>query len=232
MMYRFITLGSLLFIGHWTSSAQAQTTRSIPSSYARGEHPQPVTIDLYRGHGISLNFRATGETIQRAWLDDPSQTTLDFDDVRCRNALEPGMCAATVIHLRRIEPLSFENLPATATTVLTVLTQQNLYQFYLAFPTGGLPEYTALNIQPELALAAATPNHAEVVGRGLQIAQNQGLIVEGDRLWTRIQTFLVLLRSDISPSDAATQVGISEALVLRLMEIGQQSPSTAWVEGT
>ena len=225
MMHRFIVLGSLLFLG-WTLPAQAQTTRSIPSSYARGEQALPVTVNLYRGHGINLNFRATGETIQRAWLDDPSQTTLDFDDAGCRNS---GPCAATVIHLRRIEPLAFENLPATDTTLLTVLTQQNLYQFYLTFPASGSPEYTTLNIQPESPLTVASSNQAEVMERGLQVAQTQGLIVEGDRLWNRIQTFLALVRGGISASEAATEVGISETLVLHLTELGQQPPSTALV---
>ena len=230
-MHRFIVLGSLLLLGHWTTPAQAQTTRSIPSSYARGEYAQPVTIDLYRGHGVNLNFRATGETIQRAWLDDPSQTTLDFDDVGCRQAETSSRCDATVVHLRRIEPLTFENLPATETTLLTVLTQQNVYQFYLTFPATGSPEYSTLNIQPESVLTVARSNQAEVIERGLGVAQAQGLIAEGDRLWNRIQTFLALVRGGIAPSEATAQAGISENLILRLTELGRQTPSTALVGG-
>jgi hypothetical protein len=42
-----------------------------------------------------------------------------------------------MIHLRRIEPLSFPGLPATETTTLTVVTDQDLYTFQLAFPDSG-----------------------------------------------------------------------------------------------
>lgn len=61
---------------------KGQDTRAIPVSAARGDH-SIVTVEIYRGHGVTLNFRPSGDTIRRAWLDDPSQVTLDFDDTRC-----------------------------------------------------------------------------------------------------------------------------------------------------
>ncbi len=105
------------------------------------------TINLHPGHGTTLNFRRSGETVQRVWLDDPSQVTLDFDDVNCRMSDQP--CAAKVIHLRRIQRLKFNGLPATATTLLTVLTDKNIHQFQLAFPAAGKPSSTIININAQ-----------------------------------------------------------------------------------
>jgi hypothetical protein len=101
-------------------------------------------IALYPGHGTTLNFRATNEKVQRVWLDDPSQVTVDFDDVNCRSQDQP--CAAQVIHLRRIKRLKFDDLPTTSTTSLTVVTDKGIHQFQLSFPTSGKPKSTIVNI--------------------------------------------------------------------------------------
>jgi hypothetical protein len=101
-------------------------------------------IALYPGHGTTLNFRAGNEKVQRVWLDDPSQVTVDFDDVNCRSQDQP--CAAQVIHLRRIKRLKFDNLPTTSTTALTVVTDKGIHQLQLSFPTSGKPKSTIVNI--------------------------------------------------------------------------------------
>jgi hypothetical protein len=101
-------------------------------------------IALYSGHGTTLNFRAVNEKVQRVWLDDPSQVTVDFDDVNCRSQDQP--CAAQVIHLRRIKRLKFNDLPTTSTTLLTVVTDKGIHQFQLSFPMSGKPKSTIVNI--------------------------------------------------------------------------------------
>jgi hypothetical protein len=73
-------------------------------------------IALYSGHGTTLNFRTANEKVQRVWLDDPSQVTVDFDDVNCRSQDQP--CAAQVIHLRRIKRLKFDDLPMVTTQAM------------------------------------------------------------------------------------------------------------------
>jgi hypothetical protein len=103
-------------------------------------------IALYSGHGTTLNFRAANEKVQRVWLDDPSQVTVDFDDVNCRTQEQP--CAAQVIHLRRIKRLRFDGLPTTSTTALTVVTDKGIHQFQLSFPYSGKPKSTIVNITP------------------------------------------------------------------------------------
>jgi hypothetical protein len=45
-------------------------------------------IALYSGHGTTLNFRVANEKVQRVWLDDPSQVTVDFDGSP-RTAVKP-----------------------------------------------------------------------------------------------------------------------------------------------
>jgi hypothetical protein len=101
-------------------------------------------IALYSGHGTTLNFRAANEKVQRVWLDDPSQVTVDFDDVNCRTQEQP--CAAQVIHLRRIKRLKFDDLPTTSTTALTVVTDKGIHQFQLSFPISGKPKSTIVNV--------------------------------------------------------------------------------------
>ena len=214
------------------SFAQTMTTTQ--------ESPQ-TTVSLYRGQGVTLNFRPTGEIIQRAWLDDSSQTTLDFDDASCaRNSTEG--CAASVIHLRRINPIDFPGLPATDTTSLTVLTDSGLYSFRLTFPNSGRPSYSVLNIQPERSpnqeniLTAKTPAAVSrmtqseglaAIEQGLTVALERGLIAEDDALWQRMQTFLSLVRDGLSAQAAAQQAGVSRDLILRLAEMGEQTQNLA-----
>jgi hypothetical protein len=104
-------------------------------------------ISLYSGHGTTLNFRAVNEKVQRVWLDDPSQVTVDFDDVNCRS--QEQTCAAQVIHLRRIKRLKFDDLPTTSSTSLTVVTDKGIHQFQLSFPISGKPKSTIVNIAPD-----------------------------------------------------------------------------------
>jgi hypothetical protein len=102
------------------------------------------TIQLYPGHGTTINFRSANEKVQRLWLDDPSQVTVDFDDVNCRTPDKP--CAAQIVHLRRIKPLKFDGLPTTATPLLTIVTDQNIHQFQLAFPATGKSQTSIFNM--------------------------------------------------------------------------------------
>ena len=209
--------------------AWAQATRTISNRSARGDHA-PVTVEVHPGHGVTLNFRPVGAIVRRAWLDDPSQVTLDFDDTRCAAVAAPGECAATVIHLRRIQPLVFPSLPATATTTLTVVTDSDLYTFQLAFPNSGAPAYSILAIQPDtpspyasaiLTTQIASPAGVRWVEQGLLEAQRRNLVATGDPLWERIQALLEQLKQGRNLRVAAQTTGVSEALVVRLAELGR-----------
>jgi hypothetical protein len=223
---------SLSFLG-LILPVQAQATRAIPASAARGQGPV-VTIDLHPGHGTTLNFRPTGETVRRVWLDDPSQVTLDFDDTHCLSIREQGDCTANVIHLRRIHRLNFPNLPATPTTLLTVLSDRHLYQFRLAFPETGSPRYYTLEIQPDrdhplsttrVASRIRGESGAQAIERGLQVAESRRLITRGDALWNRLRSLIRSVGNGTSVVEAARQSGVSQALIARLVELGLQASS-------
>jgi hypothetical protein len=168
--------------------------------------------------------------VRRAWLDDPSQVTLDFDDTRCQAVTAPGDCAATVIHLRRIHPLSFPGLPATATTTLTVVTDRDLFTFQLVFPTSGAPAYSILAIQPDapspyaaaiVATQISSPAGVRWVEQGLLEAQRRNLVATDEPLWERLQALLGQLKQGTQLTEAAQNAGVSEALVVRLAELGR-----------
>lgn len=225
-----MVVGSSLCIFSFAFPAVAQAVRTVPVSQARGDR-QIVTVDLYPGHGTTINFRSTGETIRRAWLDDLSKVTLSFDDASCSVSETENECAAQVVHLRRINPLEFPNLPTTETTLLTVLTDAGLYVFRLAFPESGNPSYYSLDIQPAslssdlqaqpVAAAVEGSSGAQIIERGLKAAQSRNLITEGDPLWERLQRLIAAVRQGIHVEVAAAQAGVSGALIVRLVELGQ-----------
>lgn len=230
-MKRLLTVvGSCLCVFSFMFPAAAQAVRTVPVSQARGDR-QIVTIDLYPGHGTTLNFRSTGEMIRRAWLDDLSKVTLSFDDASCSVSETENECAAQVIHLRRINPLEFPNLPTTETTLLTVLTDGGLYLFRLAFPEAGSPHYYSLEIQPDSLNAEIQPqpvaasvegiSGAQLIEQGLRVAQSRSLIAEGDPLWERLQNLIAAVRQGVHVEVAAAQVGVSQELIVRLVELGQ-----------
>ena len=189
-----------------------------------------TTIEVFPGHGTTINFRSAGATVKKAWIDDPSKVTLDFDDAACLNAESDRPCNASVIHLRRIHPLYFPGLPTTATTGLTVVTDRDIYQFRLNFPTSGSPKSPTVDVQPSYQTTASTRkanvqlSDAQTLDRGLQIAVSQHLITLGDELWQRLQILLKLMRNGTSAPDAAQQAGVSQPLLQHLVELGQASP--------
>ena len=194
------TLILSLALAGLSTPAWAQATRTISNRAARGDHA-PVTVELHPGHGVTLNFRPVGAVVRRAWLDDPSQVTLDFDDTRCVAVAAPGECAATVIHLRRIHPLSFPGLPTTETTTLTIVTDHDVYTFQLAFPKSGSLAYSILAIQPDtqspyataiLTTQIASPTGVRWVEQGLLEAQQRNLVATDEPLWERLQALLDL----------------------------------------
>jgi hypothetical protein len=173
------------------------------------------TLKIYPGHGTTLNFRTSGEKVYKTWLDDPSQVTLDFDDPNCRTVTEKQPCAAQILHLRRINRLSFPGLPTTPTTTLTVVTDRNLYQFHLTFPNSGTPTAAIVEVQP------TRPSSRSIIQRGLEVAVSRNLLNQGDALWKRVQLFLQLTEQGASTNQAAQQAGVSPQLIRRLTEFGQ-----------
>ncbi|MEL6491574.1 MAG: hypothetical protein AAFQ95_16580, partial [Cyanobacteria bacterium J06621_3] len=131
-------------------------------------------------------------------------------------------------------------LPAANVTSLTVLTDSNLYSFRLTFPDSGSPNYTVLNIEPEIepeSEAEGSPTFQQpqltqtegiaAIEQGLEVARFRNLIATDDPLWQRTQNFLALVREGVSVRLAASQSGISQELIIQLIELGQTTPSLA-----
>lgn len=144
-----------------TSTVGAFSVRSIFAEQAQGISGETVTLKVSPGQGLNINFIPTGETIKKAWLDDPSRIALSFDGTLCQssttNDSQQTNCnneGATVIHLRQIKSIDFPNLPRSSdgSTLLTLVAQgangRKLYQFKVV-PISSESEYTTIAIKPD-----------------------------------------------------------------------------------
>lgn len=115
-----------------------------------------IPVRVYPGFGLNLNFIPTGESVKKAWIDDPSRIVLGFDGQLCQSEGQNQNCTsegATVVHLRQIKPIHFPSLPRhrTGNTLLTIITEgngRNLYQFTV-IPATGNPDCTTFTINPD-----------------------------------------------------------------------------------
>lgn len=213
--------------------------QKLSSSQAQGLNGVLPTITVWAGAGANLNFVPTSEIVKKVWLDDPSQITLDFDGSMCMDVSDRSSksCenSATVIHLRRIHPINFPDLPQTGSTLLSVVTQipggeRKLYQFRIVYGKGN-PEYHAVAIYPD---SPANPTVNGVGGsfqevqlpdikQGLQVAKSQNLLGrnQGNQsLELRVQSFLALANRGENLQSAASQSGLSMQLIHKLAELG------------
>lgn len=214
--------------------------RMIPTVQAQGRSGSLPTILVWAGSGTNLSFLPTGEQIQRVWLDDPSQITLDFDAPLCqgREGRACGRSSATIVHLRRINPLNWAGLPRASSTLLTVITDgatgRQLYQFRVAYGSG-TPEYTTLEVRPTQINSASAPvsrartRVAEAplinlpnIERGLRVAIQRRFVRSNSPIVPRLSRFLLLSHSGIEIPLAAQQAGISMTLVSKLASLGSR----------
>lgn len=217
------------------NSAQANSpVKKVLSSEAQGLDNTLQTITVWAGAGANLNFIPTDEIVKKVWLDDPSQIVLDFDGPMCMQANGEDNCensAATVVHLRRINAIKFPNLPQTASTLLSVITQspggeRKLYQFQVAYGSGK-PQYHTVTIYPDSQTPTGTNGllqaQLQKVELGLQVAKSRNLLSRNQgnqRLELRVQNFLGLVSAGVTPASAAQQTGVSLSLISKLASLG------------
>ncbi len=196
--------------------AQSKDVLTISPAIASGQQGNLPRLNLCQGSGLNLSF-PIGEYIQKVWLDDPSRITVDFDaSINSKQARS--------IHLRRINPLKFDNLPQTNTTLLTVVTNKNRYQFIIGYGKG-TPQYYGVTIA---SVPHQSPtNNTQWVTRvrsGLRVAQAQGLISpeQGNTiLISRVHLVLGLVSTGVPLDLATSQSGVSMAFMNRLEQMGQ-----------
>lgn len=161
-----IALAAVIALLLWPSPSVWAKTLSVTNAQAQGRN-KATSVKVWPGYGLNISFIETGESIIKAWLDDPSRLAMDLDG-------KDGL--ASVVHLRRIKP--DQGLPLMSSkdgsTLLTVITESDagrkLYQIKV-LPVDGVPNYYALNVgaapgaRPRmLAQRPATPKAiAEVV---------------------------------------------------------------------
>jgi hypothetical protein len=182
------------------------------------------TIALAQGQGVTITFIPTNRIIEKVWLDNPAWVTLDVDG--CLEGLGSSKCeqsGATSIHLRRIAPLSIPGLALAESSLLTVVSRDQ--QGDLAISTFKL--VTGATGQPSVVMVVDEINQLKsaiditAVRRGRDVAIAQGLMHEGDALCQKIDQFLNLFPTQ-SVDVAARRVGISQALIQRLNELGSR----------
>ncbi len=221
--------------GETTGSSQAsQGVRRISQDIATGHSGSEIPlIELSPGYGVNISFIPSGEIVEKVWLDNPAIASLDVDGCLSGLGRECDSPGATVLHLRRINPLNVPQLPKTNCSLLTVVARgdsgRRVYLFRVAMGNTN-PKYHTIEVtsaaQEEREIRELSPQYQNLLfmSRGLEIAQQQRLISPESHLWKRIENFFTNVRTGESISSAARKSGITLQLVNRLMELGNTSP--------
>jgi hypothetical protein len=109
------------------------------------------SIELSPGYGVNISFIKSGEIVEKVWLDNPAIASLDVDGCLSGIAQKCELEGATVLHLRRINPLTVTQLPKTNSSLLTVVARGNsgrrVYLFRVAMGDG-TPNYHTIEVVP------------------------------------------------------------------------------------
>ncbi|MGB3636107.1 MAG: hypothetical protein WBA39_00720 [Rivularia sp. (in: cyanobacteria)] len=214
------------------ASEVKQSVKQITQQVATGNSSSSIPrIELSPGYGLNISFIKSGKIIEKVWLDNPTFASLDVDGCLSTEGKECDKEGATVIHLRRINPLKVRQLPLSNTSLLTVIAKGKSERKIYLFKVGTkdkTPTYHTIEIIPDSQIVPENTqetnikniNELQLLSRGLRIVNSRGLISQESRLWSRIANFLVKIRMGKSINSAARESGISMRLVNRLIELG------------
>ncbi|MEO0685840.1 MAG: hypothetical protein AAFY76_12540 [Cyanobacteria bacterium J06649_11] len=214
------------------ASQVKQSVKQITQKVATGNSSSSIPrIELSPGYGVNISFIKSDEIIEKVWLDNPTFASLDVDGCLSTGERECDKEGATVIHLRRINPIKVRQLPSSNTSLLTVIAKGQSGRKVYLFKVGmgnKTPNYHTLEIIPDNKIAPENTqftnikniNELQLISRGLKIVNSEGLINDKSRLWSRIANFLIKVRMGESINSAARKSGISMRLVNRLIELG------------
>ncbi|KAB8333850.1 hypothetical protein SD80_011360 [Scytonema tolypothrichoides VB-61278] len=212
----------------------ANTIHQVAASQVSGETAQLQTVKVWNGHGVSISFYRTGETIKKIWLDDPSRFVFDVDG--CLEGL--GRCSgsstgAGLIHIRRIEKVKIAGLPeASYGAHMTVITEsgstKKSYHFRIV-PGSGAPQYSQIEIvgdtpsktqetRPKVSYTALSDS--KYIAKGMQIALSKQWVTTDSTLWQRLNQLIELRSQGQELVAAASTAGVSMQLVEKLMLLG------------
>jgi hypothetical protein len=207
--------------------------RRVDPDVATGNSTSNIPlIELSPGYGVNISFIKSGEIVEKVWLDNPAIASFDVDGCLSGLTQKCELEGATVLHLRRINPLTVPLLPKTNSSLLTVVARGNsgrrVYLFRVAMGDR-TPNYHTIEVvpkafeEPNIIRELPSATNLQLLSRGLEIAQIRGLILPQSRLGQRVSNFLISVRAGESISNAARKSGISLRLVNRLIELGNTS---------
>lgn len=237
--FSLLTFASVLSLYTARPVLAAALVQPIPISQAQDGG---AAVSVWPGSGTNIDFTRTGEVIQKVWLDDPSALTVDFDgSLGDSGGFDDGGsqgAGASVIHLRRVTGISFPNLPRTASTLLSIVTQDSggghhLYQFQVNYGAG-TPAYATVALMPDRSSSRAQTDGELVVGssrmatlsdveRGLQQAISQNIITSSSPVVARTQDFLARVRNGDPLQSATDGAGVSMAVISQLALMGMST---------
>ncbi len=215
----------------------ASSVINLSTTHAEGRSGTIPSLVVWSGTGLSLNFAGTGERVVRAWLDDPSRLTLDFDSPPCSDRGRENCAGASIIHLRRIGTLAFPRIPSTPTTLLTVVTEaaggRKVYYFNLGYGSGRA-RYIAVNIntdpRPALRQARhiedATRSRADRIERGLRVARERDNSGRNSEVFDRVETLLARVRGGMSFPDALRHFDLAPNVLDKLEDLATSSANS------
>lgn len=231
-----LTMIPLLVSGVFSSITPAiamPIVRQVSQSQAQGLKGNGIHVIVWQGAGTNIDFTRTGETVVRAWLDDPSKIVVDFD-----GSLGKGS-GARIVHLKRVKTINFPNIPRTESTLLTVITQSQYGRKTYLFQVGygsGKPQYASIAVTPDnqnlidgggvVVTGNRTANWSDVE-RGLQRALSQRLISSSSPVAKRVRAFLAQVRNGMPMQQAAQRSQLSLEVVSKLAEMGYSTTTPA-----
>jgi hypothetical protein len=206
--------------------AHAGTVKTVFANSLDGGSGTRSTVTLWKGPGLNLSFIDTGESVRAIWLDDPSRIAWKTDCPR----ESVGECRPQVIHLNQIQPLAFKGLTKGADTLITIETERadgsrHLYPIHVLFGSG-TPGYDTLMVQSDskavalIELSDLRRASLEDLQKGLASQEQLRIIKRSDPLYSRIQSFIVLVRNGETVANASSSAGVSMTLINHLAQIG------------
>ena len=244
-MKKFI--GSIILILFWSNSAGAGYVLNYDAKQIQnGNYPK---LTVWNGSGLTLNLtQLKGESVKSIWLDDPSKLVIDYAGELCSSPCRGGV---TVLHLKRVTGLNFDNLPATMRTTLTVVTVSSegdkIYKFILGYG-GGSPKYLAVNLTPPVKQRPLPPlfnrpivpavqplievaevkkevdnERIDLLKKGLQVAREKLKPTENNNLlFDRFDTFISQLESGSEEEETRQKNAISPKAIELVVNFGEE----------
>ena len=243
-MFKLPLTGLLLSLAltSFCPDASANSILRLTREQASGFGVSPTNIEIAPGAGVNIMV-PPGEIIQKAWLDNPAFVTLDADGCLEGTAKKCEVNRpATLVHLKLIESLNFEGLPASFHSLLTLVSNgsggSQVYLFKI-HPSDKVGYYTVQivggnsnasrsspTVSNTVLQSTANPSVSTIsiagIERGMQVALGRSLLISGSQLWNRINDFLSRVKAGQSPEMAMRAAGISQDLVMKLQQLGSQ----------